>query len=259
MDAIEFHEVRMLFGAQIVLDGVTFSVRGGEFLCLLGPSGCGKSTALRIIGGLLPAHGGQVSVLGRPPQESWRQIAYVFQSPRLVPWRTALENVILGMELRLENGNRREMEDKALHYLEMVGLGRDRDKFPGMLSGGERQRVAIARALAVEPEIVLMDEPFSALDINTRERLRHEVMRIWSTTGKTILFVTHDLDEALLLADRVIIVSDKPTRSLRVIEVSLPRPRDLTDPALVAIKSEMRALFRGMKGMQEVVGELSGT
>jgi len=256
VDAIEFREVRTLLGGQLVLDGVSFTVRQGEFLCLLGPSGSGKSTTLRIIGGLLRHTAGTVRVLGAPPAAGWRRLAFVFQSPRLVPWRTALGNVLLGMELREDRGARPDMESRARHYLAMVGLSADAAKYPGQLSGGERQRVALARALAVEPEVILMDEPFSALDINTRERLRDEVIAIWRSTGKTILFVTHDLDEALYLADRVIIISDKPTRVLRTLELDRPRPRDLfADPAIARVRTQIRELFRDMKGMREVLGD----
>ncbi len=245
VDAIEFRDVRGVLGGRVILDRVSFAVRRGEFLCLLGPSGAGKSTTLRIIGGLLRSTSGTVRVLGQSPGEGWRHLAFVFQSPRLVLWRTALENVVLGMELRDENSNRAEMTTRALRYLAMVGLSADAGKYPGQLSGGERQRVALARALAVEPEIILMDEPFSALDVNTRERLRDEVIQIWRSTGKTIFFVTHDLDEALYLADRVLIISDKPARILRTIELTVPRPRDLFgDPEIARIRTEMRDLFR---------------
>lgn len=256
VEAIQFQDVRTVLGGQVILDGVSFSVRRGEFLCLLGPSGSGKSTTLRIIGGLLRNTSGTVRVLGAPPEEGWRRLAFVFQSPRLLPWRNALENVVLGMELRDDDGNPARMTARATRYLEMVGLAADAGKYPGQLSGGERQRVALARALAVEPKIILMDEPFSALDVNTRERLRDEVIRIWRSTDKTIVFVTHDLDEALYLADRVIIISDKPTHILKIIELEMSRPRRLFgDPAIARIRTEMRELFRGMKGMGEVLGE----
>jgi len=255
VEAIEFRDVRAVLGGRVILEGVSFAVRRGEFLCLLGPSGAGKSTTLRIIGGLLRSTSGTVRIRGVAPEEGWRHLAFVFQSPRLVPWRTVLENVVLGMELRNENSNRAEMTARARRYLAMVGLSADTGKYPGQLSGGERQRVALARALAVEPEIILMDEPFSALDVNTRERLRDEVVRIWRSTGKTIFFVTHDLDEALYLADRVLIISDKPARILRTIELTVPRPRDLFgDPEIARIRTEMRELFRDMKGMAEILG-----
>jgi NitT/TauT family transport system ATP-binding protein len=251
---IEFDRVVMRFGPSVVLDGISFAAEEGEFLCLLGPSGCGKSTALRIIAGLLPATSGTVRVLGGPPEERYRRLAFVFQNLRLVPWRTALGNVLLGMELRWDGGLPPEADRRAHRYLEMVGLGSDSGKYPGMLSGGERQRVALARALAVEPDIVLMDEPLAALDINTRERLREEVIRLWQSTGKTVLFVTHDLDEALYLADRFIILTEKPTRILQAMELPGRRPRDLfRDPEVARIRGQMRDLFRGMRGMTELM------
>src|SRR6185295_1047986 len=189
-------------------DRLSFSVVDGEFLCILGPSGCGKSTLLRVVGDLLGVDTGTVMVADAPASESWQEIAYVFQSPRLLPWRNAEENVILGQQLRF--GGKRsqaEMRAKARELLDLVGLGRDRHKSPAMLSGGERQRVSIARALAVDPRIILMDEPFSALDVKTRRKMRHEIVDIWHRTGKTIVFVTHDVDEALVLADRIIVLS----------------------------------------------------
>src|ERR1700722_13470451 len=164
---IELNKVGVELSGERIYDALDFSVRPGEFLCILGPSGCGKSTCLRLIGDLLPAVSGSVRVDGRPPAEAWDQIAYVFQAPRLVPWRTALGNVMLGSELRFGSGGKREREMHCRSLLELVGLTKEADKYPHMLSGGERQRVAIARALAVEPKIILMDEPFAALDLNT--------------------------------------------------------------------------------------------
>lgn len=244
IDIIQFRDVKISFGQERVLDGVTFSVKKGEFLCLLGASGCGKSTSLRIIGDLLSTYQGQVLVDGRSPRESWSKIAYVFQSPRLVPWRNALENVLLGMELRHERGKGNEMHKTALKYLEMVGLASDIHKYPLVLSGGERQRVALARALAVDPEIILMDEPFSGLDVQTRERMRDEVINIWDKTHKTIIFVTHDIEESIYLADRIVVLSRKPTHILKIINVDAPRPRRIdTDPALTRLRKETRELF----------------
>jgi len=221
-----FDDVLVRFGDEIIYDGLSFDVREGEFLCILGPSGCGKSTSLRLMGNLLEAQGGSVSIEGLPPERGWNKLAYIFQSPRLVPWRTALGNVLLGMELRFEK-RPAGMEKTAIRLLEMVGLQNDMDKFPAMLSGGERQRVAIARALSVDPDIILMDEPFSALDLNTRRRMRSEIIRIWQETGKTVIFVTHDIDEALVLADRILLLSNKPTRTLKTITLDQPRPRDI--------------------------------
>ena len=244
---IEFSEVAVRFGGQTLYDGLSFAVRDGEFLCILGPSGCGKSTTLRVIGGLLGAESGTVRVDGRAPAEAWEQISYVFQSPRLVPWRDALGNVVLAMELRWgakAKGGKAAMRSRARELLELVGLAADAHKYPRMLSGGERQRVAIARALAVEPRIILMDEPFAALDVATRRRMREEIVAIWQRTKKTVVFVTHDVDEALALADRVLLFSNKPARILETLAIAAPRPRALeSDAELARHRARLHALF----------------
>ena len=224
---IEFRRVSLRFGAETLYDGLDLDVREGELLCLLGPSGCGKSTALRLLAGLLPYDSGSVTIDGATPNERWRDLAFVFQNPRLLPWRTAKENVTLGMELRELGLSRAEMDHRADDLLKLVGLEADGQKYPRMLSGGERQRVSLARALAVEPRIILMDEPFSALDPNTRRRMRRELVDIWQRTGKTIVFVTHDVDEAMELADRIVLLSPKPTRVIETVSIDDPRPRSI--------------------------------
>ena len=188
--AIRFESVGLSLGGEQIYDQLDFEVAQGEFVCLLGPSGCGKSTALRIIGDLLDPDKGRVFVNGKSPQQGWSDIAFVFQSPRLAPWRTAISNVLLGAELRFGKREARQRQQQAEELLALVGLAGAAQKYPLMLSGGERQRVAIARALAVDPSIILMDEPFSALDPNTRRRLRAEIVRIWQETGCSIVFVT---------------------------------------------------------------------
>ena len=225
--AIEFAGVSLSLGGERIYDSLDFAVRPGEFLCLLGPSGCGKSTSLRIIDDLMPADSGLVTVNGRSPRDSWSDIAFVFQSPRLAPWLTALDNILLGVELRFGRAEAKRRRARAESLLAMVGLAGAAKKYPAMLSGGERQRVAIARALAVDPSIILMDEPFSALDPNTRRRLRGEIERIWLETGCTIVFVTHDIDEAITLADRIVLLSNKPTRVLETLDVTAARGLDL--------------------------------
>jgi NitT/TauT family transport system ATP-binding protein len=245
---IDFDKVSVELSGERIYDTLDFTVLSGEFICILGPSGCGKSTCLRLVGGLLPVAEGRVLVDGRAPSEAWDQIAYVFQAPRLVPWRSALGNVMLAMELRFGNGRKREREERCRALLDLVGLARDADKVPHMLSGGERQRVAIARALAVEPKIILMDEPFAALDLNTRRRLRAEVTAIWQQTGKTIVFVTHDIDEALVLADRVLLMSNKPTRVIETIAIDRGRPRDIESTSeLRAHRDRLYRLFRQLE------------
>jgi NitT/TauT family transport system ATP-binding protein len=244
---IAFDNVGVSFGGERIYDRLSFDVRRGEFVCILGPSGCGKSTSLRIIGGLLDADVGRVTVDGRAPRDTWAEIAFVFQSPRLVPWRTALDNVLLGSQLRFGSGDKERRRTRAAELLSLVGLGGDTHKYPSMLSGGERQRVAIARALAVDPKIVLMDEPFSALDPNMRSRMRVEMERIWLETGKTVVFVTHDIDEALQLADRTIVLSNKPTRVLEIIDLPTPRPRALSDPLIDTQRQKLVKLFRSLE------------
>jgi NitT/TauT family transport system ATP-binding protein len=244
---ITIENVGLTFGQEQIYDRLSFDVRPGEFICILGPSGCGKSTLLRIIAGLLDLDSGNVTVAGRAPRDAWAEIAFVFQSPRLVPWRTALDNVLLGTELRLRNRDKAQHRAHAIELLRLVGLAADTGKYPSMLSGGERQRVAIARALSVDPKIVLMDEPFSALDPNMRLRMRVEMERIWLKTGKTVVFVTHDIDEALQLADRTVVLSNKPTRVLEIIELQKSRPRTVPDRDLDPRGEQLVNLFRSLE------------
>jgi NitT/TauT family transport system ATP-binding protein len=244
---IALRDVELWLGEEQIYRSLALDVRNGEFCSILGPSGCGKSTLLRIIGDLLSVSQGEVKVAGQAPHEAWQNIAYVFQSPRLALWRNALDNVLLGLELRFGRGDRQERIKEARNLLQLVGLGNDMEKFPAMLSGGERQRVAIARALAVKPKVILMDEPFSALDPQTRSRMRAEVERIWLETGKTIVFVTHDIDEALQLADRIFLLSPKPARVVETISLTAPRPRSADDRSLVAQKLHLQELFRNIE------------
>ncbi len=244
---ITLENVGVTFGQEQIYDRLNFVVRRGEFVCILGPSGCGKSTSLRMIGGLLDVTIGRIAVDGRAPRDAWPEIAFVFQSPRLVPWRTALDNVLLGSELRFGAGDRVRRKARATDLLSLVGLAGDAGKYPSMLSGGERQRVAIARALAVDPKIILMDEPFSALDPNMRSRMRIEMEHIWLETGKTVVFVTHDIDEALQLADRTIVLSNKPSRVIDIIELETPRPRALADRALDTHRQKLVKLFQSLE------------
>lgn len=244
---IAFDRVALRLGRSVIYEALSFDVRPGEFLCLLGPSGCGKSTALRLIGDLIPAAGGVVSVAGGPPRESWDRIAYVFQSPRLLPWKDALDNAAFGLEMRRPQMTVAERRDRARRELVRVGLGADMAKMPSMLSGGERQRVAIARALALDPNIILMDEPFSALDPNTRRHLRQQLLELWAGSGTTIVFVTHDVDEALGLADRVVLLTKKPAVVAAEVLITAKRPRDLANnPELQKHRRALLDLFHAM-------------
>ncbi|MGE4239816.1 ABC transporter ATP-binding protein [Ramlibacter sp.] len=248
---IVFDRVNTVLGGSPLYDEISFSVHPEEFVCLLGPSGCGKSTALRLLGGLLPASAGTIGIDGKTPADGWEEMAFVFQSPRLAGWRDAVENVLLGVQLRkgrIDDADR----TMARELLAKVGLSNDGHKFPRMLSGGERQRVAIARALAVQPRILLMDEPFSALDPTTRHRLREEIVSIRDTMKKTIVFVTHDVDEALILADRILVFSNKPARIVADIRPAAARPRDVqSDPLLRDQRAELLRLFESSSTAEE--------
>jgi len=213
-------------GSRIrALADVTLDVADGEFVTLVGPSGCGKTTLLRILGGLLSASSGSVELLGRRVSGPSRKVGMVFQDPVLLPWRTVLENVELPVVvLRLD---RRAYHRRALDLLALVGLTGFEDKYPHELSGGMRQRVSLARALVHDPALLLMDEPFGALDAMTREAMNLELQRIWRESGKTVAFITHSIPEAVFLGDRVVVMSPRPGRIVDVMTVELARPRDL--------------------------------
>src|ERR1700719_2083755 len=209
------------------LQKVSFTVRDGEIVALIGPSGCGKTTALRIAMGLETASGGRVTVDGREVTGCGHDRGMVFQHAELLPWLTAMQNVMFGLEMKGMRGA--ELRDTAMRYIELVGLGDSRDRRPHQLSGGMKQRVGIARALAINPKVLLMDEPFGALDAQTRETMQAQLLDIHARTKKTILFVTHDLDEAVLIADRIVVL--KNGRAQELMTVPLPRPRP--DPGVV--------------------------
>jgi NitT/TauT family transport system ATP-binding protein len=207
-----------------VLDRIGFEVKQGEFVSLVGPSGCGKTTVLRCLGGLHAPDAGRIEIGGLPLQGVDRRVAMVFQSDSLFPWRDVTGNVAFGLEVRRCPRDRASAITREL--VEIVGLAGFERAFPHQLSGGMRQRVNLARALAVDPEVLLMDEPLSALDMLTREQMQLEVLRIWARTKKTVVFVTHQIEEAVLLSDRVLLMSRRPGRIRHDVAVDLRRPRD---------------------------------
>ncbi len=208
--------------AFVALDNVSLEVKRGEFLAVLGPSGCGKSTLLHVVGGLIPAQGG-VQVLGRDITGPGLDRGVVFQDYALFPWRTVLDNVSFGLEIKKIPAD--ERLDIARRHIAAVGLAGFEHRYPSQLSGGMKQRVAIARALAYDPDVLLMDEPFAALDAQTREILQGELLRIWEETGKTVVFVTHAIDEAVFLAQRVAVITARPGRVKQIVDIDLPAPR----------------------------------
>lgn len=226
---LEVRSVRKSFTrhgeTRAVLEDISFSVAKGEFVTILGASGCGKTTLLRVIDGLEEHNSGEILIDGSPQRSPGREQAFVFQQHRLFPWRTVEDNVALGLELR--GLGRKERRRQAGQYLDLVGLTGYEDHYPHELSGGMNQRANLARALVVDPEVLLMDEPFAALDAQTREIMQRELLRIWRETGKTVLFVTHQLDEAVYLSDRVVVLTARPGTIREIIDVPFERPRAL--------------------------------
>ncbi len=224
---IDIRGVRKVYGADpggiVAVEQLDLGIQAGEFISIVGPSGCGKSTLLRMIVGLIPVSAGSISVFGRPVHGPVTDCGIVFQQPILLEWRSVLENVLFNVDMRgLDVATYRP---KALALLDAVGLAEFAHHRPYELSGGMKQRAAIARALVHEPPLMLMDEPFGALDALTREQMRLDLERLWLDTRKTVLFITHSIDEAVLLSDRVVVMSPRPGRIETILDIDLPRPR----------------------------------
>lgn len=250
---IEFEHVSMRYQTDaaevLALEDVSVNIQKGEFVSLLGPSGCGKTTLLRIMADLIQPTSGEVKIAGETAKEARLAQKYgiVFQSPVLYDWRKVKQNISLPLEMM--GMNKIEKEKRIHNLLELVGLEKFKDKYPWQLSGGMQQRVAIARALAMEPEILLMDEPFSALDEFSRERLNEELLSIWSKFGNTVVFVTHSISEAIFLSDRVFVLSPHPGRLSAIVEIDLPRPRTKemrNSPEFYQLISDIRSSFEGV-------------
>ncbi|SEP84645.1 NitT/TauT family transport system ATP-binding protein [Faunimonas pinastri] len=234
------------FGTVPVLVDQSLEVEQGEFVALLGPSGCGKSTLLQIINGLIPADSGRVVLDGEDiTGRTGSGRGMVFQGADLFPWRTAIENIAFGLQVK--GVGKAERLERARHYLELVGLRGFENAWPHQLSGGMQQRVGIARAFCIQPSLLLMDEPFGALDVQTRDILQDELVRIWEAEPKMVLFVTHGIEEALYLADRILVFSKRPARVLSEIKVPFARPRhdDMKlDPEFLRLRREISELLR---------------
>jgi NitT/TauT family transport system ATP-binding protein len=224
------------------LENISFDVKAGEFICLLGPSGCGKTTLLHIIAGLEQADSGCVLVDNKEIQGSGRDRVVIFQEAALFPWLNVVDNVSFGLDCA--GVPKKDQTKKVMEYLRMVGLSSFRKAYAHELSGGMKQRIALARALALEPDILLMDEPFAALDAQTRDMLHTEMQEIWQKTGTTILFVTHNVREAFVLGDRVLLLSARPGRLKKEFRCELPRPRHIEDFALVEAVREVLSDLR---------------
>ena len=252
--ALTARDVQMTYRDQatgdelLAIERLDLDIREGEFVCIVGPSGCGKSTFLKIVNGLLPSFSGTIEIAHAP---HGRDHAMVFQDSSLFPWYSILNNVAYG--LVCSGVKKKEAQQRARPIIEMVGLKGFEDKYPYQLSGGMQQRANLARALTVDPEILLMDEPFAALDAQTRELMQLELLRIWNEANKTVLFITHQIEEAVYLADRVIVMSRRPGRILDDIAIDIPRPRDLDvkrTPAFAAYTDQVWRLISGQLGPQ---------
>ena len=252
--ALELDRVTCTFAARggdsppyTAVKDVTLSIAQGEFVSIVGPTGCGKSTLLNVAAGLLRTSSGTVHVLGEPLQGINRRAGYMFQSEALMPWRSALANVTAGLQFRgIDNAEARRRGEE---WLERVGLAGFGDRFPHQLSGGMRKRVALAQMLILDPQILLMDEPFSALDIQTRQMMENELLELWSADRKSVVFITHDLEEAISLSDRVVVLSAGPaTHPIGEFAIDLPRPRDVSEIRLSPRFIELHdRIWRSMK------------
>jgi ABC-type nitrate/sulfonate/bicarbonate transport system ATPase subunit len=234
-------EVTQRYNGLTVFERLAFSVRENEFLCVLGKSGCGKTTLANLMTGLVGPTQGAVRINGEPVDPKRHELAFVFQEPSLWPWRTVRDNIRIGLEIKRVPST--ESERRMRDMVELVGLQGFEDYYPYQISGGMKQRVAIARAFAVDADLILMDEPFAALDAQTRRNMQAEVLRIWERRKHTVVFITHSLEEAIYLAERIIVLSDKPAAIKGDFAVEMPRPRDFAHPGFIALRKRLGELI----------------
>ncbi len=230
------------FDDLLVLDDISFEVKKGEFLCIVGPTGCGKSTFLNLLTQLIPATSGQILLDGEPANPKKHSISFVFQEPSAFDWLTVQQNIEYG--LKIKHRSQEEIKAQTDKIIALLGLDDWRDVYPKDLSVSMEQRVVIGRAFAVNPDLLLMDEPYGQMDIKMRYYLEDEVIRLWEATGSTVLFITHNLEEAVYLAQRVLILSNKPAKIKASIDVDLPRPRKVSDPEFIRIRKEITDMIK---------------
>lgn len=236
-------DIRHRYGDLMVLDHLRFSIAENEFLCILGQSGCGKTTLANLLAGLVACTEGRITIDGELADPRRHELAFVFQEPSLWPWRTVSGNIRVGLEIK--GFPKAEIDRRVREMVSLVGLEGFEHYYPYQISGGMKQRVAIARAFALDADLVLMDEPFAALDAQTRHLMQVETLRIWEKRRTTVVFVTHNLEEAVYLAERILVLSPKPARILADIPVELPRPRDFGDAGFVALRRWLAELIGG--------------
>jgi len=239
---IKVKDLTKSFGDLMVLDDISFTVAEGEFLSIVGPTGCGKTTFLNTLSKLLPATKGNILIDGEEANPKKHNISFVFQEPTCLPWRTVKENVAYGMQIK--KFCKDKMDERLKYILDLVGLSDTANLYPNQVSSSMEQRIAVARAFAVDPDLLLMDEPYGQLDIKLRFYLEDELIRLWKTLKSTVIFVTHNIEEAVYVAERILILSNKPTKIKAEVIVDLPRPRSLIDPKFVEIRKQVTELIR---------------
>lgn len=239
---IEVRNLTKRFGDLLVLDEISFNVGEGEFLSIVGPTGCGKTTFLNTLSKLIPSTAGDIFIDGEIADPKKHHLSFVFQEPTCLPWRTVRENVAYGMEVK--HVPKVEMEEKLDQIMGMVGLADCAGLYPNQVSASMLQRIAVARAFAVNPDLLLMDEPYGQLDVKLRYYLEDELVRLWEHLKSTVIFVTHNIEEAVYVSERILILSNKPAKIKAEVKVDLPRPRSLIDPRFVEIRKEVTELIR---------------
>ena len=230
------------FGDLLVLDNISFTVGEGEFLSIVGPTGCGKTTFLNCLSKLIPTTEGNIFIDGKIADPKKHNISFVFQEPTSMPWRTVEENVAFGMEVK--GFSKDKMQERLKYIMELVGLSDTATLYPNQISASMTQRMTVARAFVVDPDLLLMDEPYGQLDIKLRFYLEDELVKLWQTLKSTVIFVTHNIEEAVYLAERILVLSNKPTKIKTEVKVDLPRPRSLVDPKFVEIRRRVTELIR---------------
>lgn len=239
---IEVKDLTKQFGDLVVLDNINFQVAEGEFLAIVGPTGCGKTTFLNCLSKLIQSSAGDIYIDGTVANPRRHNISFVFQEPTCMPWRTVRQNVAYGMEVK--KVPKEELEQKLEAILKLVGLTDTADLFPNQVSASMMQRIAVARAFAVNPDLLLMDEPYGQLDVKLRFYLEDELIKLWKTLKSTVIFVTHNIEEAVYVAERILVLSNKPTKIKAEVPVNLPHPRHMLDPEFVEIRKRVTELIR---------------
>ena len=239
---IQVNNLTKRFGDLTVLDGINFNIKEGELLAIVGPTGCGKTTFLNTLSKLMPATEGEILIDGEEANPKKHNISYVFQEPTCLPWRTVRENVAYGMEVK--GVGKEEREARATQIMDLVGLSSCADLYPNQVSASMMQRIAVSRAFAVNPDLLLMDEPYGQLDVKLRFYLEDELVNIWKKLNSTVLFVTHNIEEAVYVAERILVLTNKPTKIKCSLDNQLPRPRKVSDPDFIQLRNQVTELIK---------------